>query len=159
MSCDCVNTITSIADEIISDLDNDSSLSTSYVATWVRNNVGKVNNMLGTSFELDENQEYTPCISQDVKDIIKHLYQCNYWSMQAKANLGASAWNVTELIEGDNKIRVASKTDNAKILTSMAKDCNAELLNIIKFYKTNHTLPSSLSSWNSPMDLYERTDD
>jgi hypothetical protein len=140
-------------------LDNDSSLSTSYVATWIRNNVGKVNNLVGTSFDLDENLEYTPCINQSIKDIIKHLYVCHYWSMQAKANFGASAFDITELREGDNTIRLSNKTDNAKIFSSMAKDCNVELMNIIKFYKANSVLPASLSSFNSPMYLYSRTED
>lgn len=159
MSCDCINTATSIAEEIVMDLDNDSSLSVSYITSWIRNNVGKVNNMLGVSFELDNNLEYTPCIDNNVKDIIKNMYICHYYNLQAKSNLGASAFDVIEVRDGDSVGRVANKTDKAKVLATIAKQCSEDLAEVIKFYKANRCLPMSISSATTSMYLFSRDDD
>jgi hypothetical protein len=159
MSCDCINTVTSIADEIISDLDNDSSLSTSYVATWVRNNVGKVNNLIGTSFDLDENLEYTPCVDQNIKDIIKWLFICQYYKNAAKSNLGASAYDWSEVREGDSVVRRVSKNEIAKTFLQLSSQCSEDLKDLIKYYKVNSCLPASMSSATTNMFLYNRVDD
>lgn len=159
MSCDCVNTVISIASELINDLDNDSSLSASYISSWLRSNIGKLNNLISTSFELDNSMEFTPCMDDNQKDIYKDVFFCHYWSLQAKANLGAAAYSLIEVAEGDSKVRVASKTDNAKVFAGLVKDCQSNLKDMARFYKLNKCLPKSISSATTNMYLYSREND
>jgi hypothetical protein len=159
MSCNCTNDVTTVAGELLNDLDNDSSLTVSYLSTWLQNNVGLLNNLIGTEIEIDENSEFSPCLTDDQKVLLKGLYICHYWSQQAKANLGASAYTPLEVRDGDRMGRFASKTDNAKIFTTMAKDCNTNLLLMVKSYKQGQVIPMSMSAHDTNMYLYPRIDD
>lgn len=153
------NEINTIAQEIISDLDNDSSLSLSYVSTWLRNNIGKLNNAIGTSFVLNDSLELSPCIDNDQKDIFKWLFTCSFYRNQSKKNLGATSYDWVSIEEGDSKIRRVSKNDIAKTLMALSKDCEESLKQIIMYYKTNKALPRSLSSYNSPDWKFARVSD
>lgn len=153
------NTVTDIAQEIISDMDNDSSLSISYISTWLRDNIGKLNNSIGASFKINELLEFTPCINNDEKDIFKWLFICQYYANQAKNNLGASMYDWSEIKEADSVVRRVSKNEIAKTYLQLSSQCKESLKQIILYYKTNRALPRSLSSYNSPMWKYDRVND
>lgn len=159
MSCDCANTITSIAGELIDDLNNDSSLSASYLSSWLRNNIGKLNNVIGTSFTIGSDDEITPCINDDQKDIFKQLYICWYYQFKANSNLGASGYEVLEVRDGDSVVKVASKTEIAKTYLTIAKTCNENITFLIKYYNKYRALPKSMSAFDTNQYLYSRQDD
>ncbi len=163
MSTDCTsnypNTISDIAQEIISDLNTDTSLSIAYLSTWIRDNIGKLNNAIGSSICIGENLEFVPCITNDQKDILKWFFTCKYYANLARANLGAAAYDWVEMREGDTVIRTVSKNEIAKTYAQLASQCETSLKEIIKFYRMNHALPKSMSAWDSPMWLYPRVND
>jgi hypothetical protein len=157
MSCNCTNDVTTVAGELLNDLDNDSSLTVSYLSTWLQNNVGLLNNLIGTEIEIDENSEFSPCLTDDQKVILKNLYICHYYAQQAKANLGASGWIKVE--EGDNRVTKTSPTENAKVFFNLAKECNANILQIVKSYKQGQSIPTSMSAHDTNQYLYPRVND
>lgn len=152
------NTVESIADEIILDLDNDASLSSSYVQQWLMGNIGKLNNAIGGSITVDCS-EFNPLPNDDQKDILKWSFICNYYSNLAKNSLGAAAWDFSEVSEGDSTIRKASRNEIAKSYNEMAKQCKLSLKETIQYYKTNNSLPRSLSSFDTNQWLYSRVSD
>ena len=153
-------TLAAIAAEIQNELSEDSSLSVLYLTTWLRDNIGRLNAAIGTSFKIDvDTLEISENLSEDQKVIFKSIYYCQYYSNMANKNLGATGFAWVSIEEGDSKIRRASKTDIAKAFIGMAKDCQENLNKMIFYYKMNKALPSSLSSWNSPMWQYPRISD
>ncbi len=161
MPCDpnYPNTVADVAQEIINDLDADSSLSVSYVSTWLRDNVGKLNNAVGSNIVIGEDLEFSPCLSNDEKDIFKWLFTCRYYANLVKNNLGAAAYDWSEMREGDSVIRKVSVNEIAKTYALLAKQCEDSLKEMIKFYRMNKALPRSQSSFNTNMWLFNRTPD
>ena len=154
------NNISTISLEIHSELSDDSSLSISYIAGWLRDNVGNLNNAIGTSFNIDGTTlDLDSVITEDQKSIFKSLFYCKYYNNMANKNLGASGFDWIAIDEADSKIRRASKTDIAKVFLSIAKDCNENLNKMIFYYKNNKALPRSSSSWSSPMIQFRRVND
>mgnify|MGYP003436807382 FL=1 len=158
---DCNNlTLAAIAAEIKNELSEDSSLSISYLTTWLRDNIGRLNTLIGTCYTIDsETLEISDNLTEDQKTIFKSVFYCHYYSNMANKDLGASGFAWTAIDEADTKIRRASKTDIAKTFILLSKDCNENLNKMVFYYKTNKALPRSLSSWNSPVFLYSRVDD
>lgn len=158
---DCNNlTLAAIAAEIKNELSEDSSLTIIYLTTWLRDNIGRLNNAVNTSYTVDvDTLELSGNLTEDQKVIFKNIYFCQYYSNMANKNLGATGFAWVSIEEGDSKIRRASKTDIAKAFMGMAKDCQENLNKMIFYYKMNKALPSSLSSWNSPMLQYGRVND
>jgi len=156
----CVNTIAAIATEILSDLENDASLSSAFIETWLTNNIGGLNIAINTGYSIStDGEEYVPCMEDTQKSIYKWMFMCYYWNLLARRNLGATGYDWSEITEADSRIRRVSKNEIAKNYMSIAKDCMASLKEIIKYYKLNQCLPSSMSSWNSPTTLYPRVND
>jgi len=155
--CPCspyVNTVNDIAAEIISDLDGQADLSQSYLVAWLRNNIGALNNAIGSCFTLTDSLEFIPCIDNNQKDILKWMFNCHYYNLQGRRFIGASGWETNSWVsieEGDSKIRRVSPNDIAKTYFNLAKDCKESLNSSILFYRTNGAMPQSLSSWNSPV--------
>ena len=154
-----INTVADMAAEIISDMGNDSSLSVAYLSSWLRNNIGKLNNAIGSAIDINDNLEFYPSITNDQKDIFKWMFICQHYSNQARANLGAGAYDWSEIVEFDSRIRRVSKNEIAKTFLQLSSQCSESLKQIILYYKTNKALPLSLSSWNSLSLLYPRSDD
>jgi len=152
------NSVADIAAEIKFDLDNDSSLSEAYIASWLRGAIGQLNNSIGTSYVIDENLEFSPCISNEAKDIFKWLFICRYYDIQAKSQLGASAYSWTEVRENDTVFRRVSNNEIAKTFLQLSKQCKESLSQIIRYYKTNRALPVSLSSATSPQTVTTRNE-
>ena len=153
------NTVADIASEIKLDIESDSTLTESYIATWIRNNIGMLNNAIGTCYIIDENLELSPCINNDEKDILKWLFLCRYYDRQANQNLGASAYSWTRMEEGDSKFQRVSNNEVAKTFLQLSKQCKESLATITNFYKRNRALPTSLSSATSPQTMLVRVAD
>ena len=156
------NTVVSVATEIILDLDNDSSLSSSFVQSWLIGNVGKLNNAIGSAIEIvtvATVSEFSPLPTDDQKDIFKWLFQCQYFSNLAKNSLGAAAFDWISLSEGDSSVKRVSKNDLAKSYSELLKQCRASLNEMIKHYRMNWALPRSKSAYDSNAYLYSRLSD
>ena len=152
------NTIQNIADEIIVDLDNDSSLSSSFVQQYLIGNIGKLNNAIGSNIIVDCSG-FNPLPTDDEKDILKFFFICQYYANLAKNSLGAAAFSFISVKESDTEIRTVSKNDLAKSYNEMSKQCKESLKETIKFYRQNKALPRSASAYDSNSWLYSRIKD
>ena len=80
------NTVTSVSQEIYEELGDTSSTSIAAIASWVRRNIGGLNNLLNTSFIIQENNnfEIAPDLSDIEKYIFKKMYSIYYFDLKIK---------------------------------------------------------------------------
>jgi hypothetical protein len=79
-------------------------------------------------------------MTQNVSGIYTEMYYCYYYNKQANKNLGASAYDWTE-IQGDEQgtIRKVSKNEIAKTFRSLSKDCRENLDKLTDWYAENES--------------------
>jgi hypothetical protein len=111
-----------------------SGVTTGSVVSWLENNVGKLN------LALKENFYYItgiilPEMNVPATEVYTKMYECNYLTKQAReaSYLGISDWVEIEGAD-QGKIRKVSKTEAAKELRGLSKDCKEELASMIKGY-------------------------
>jgi len=112
----------------------DTTTPTGSVVSWLKNNLGQLNLRLEEEFVLSGDC-IEPEMSQNVSGIYTEMYYCYYYNRQATKNLGASAYDWTE-IAGDEQgtIRKVSKNEVAKTYRLLAKDCNENLDKLTDWY-------------------------
>ena len=72
--------VVDISDEINFELNSPSDISISFISFWLRRNVGKLNNLIGTTFTITTDSPFnlSSALSEEQKDIYKHLFKI-YW--------------------------------------------------------------------------------
>jgi hypothetical protein len=132
----CSGELTNWAGLILESLD-DSITPTGSVVTWLKSNLGYLNLRLGEEFVLSGDC-IVPDMSQNVSGIYTESYYCYYYNKQANKNLGASAYDWTEIV-GDEQgtIRRVSKNEVAKTFRLLSKDCKENLEILTRWYADN----------------------
>ena len=126
------------ADRLLDSLD-ETGIPNSWVVTWFQNNLYKLNSALGTGFITNSSGYIEPDMNQFESGIYEQQYFCQYYKKKANANLGASAWDWTEIRgEDQGSIRKVSKNEVAKTYMQMSKDCELSLSQLIEWYQSNN---------------------
>lgn len=112
----------------------DTTTPTGSVVSWLKNNLGQLNLRLGEGFALSGDC-IEPEMSQNVSGIYTEMYYCYYYNKQAVKNLGAAAYDWTEIV-GDEQgtIRRVSKNEVAKTYRLLSKDCKENLDKLTSWY-------------------------
>lgn len=114
------------------------------ICSYIRYNIGDLNNLLGTSFTLnvdnleiyDENQNE---ISPQAMMIYKYLYLLSYYARQIRANLGSGGATITLSYQSDGgAIRTVDKTAVAKVYQQLRKDVEEKMKELVNKYKLGH---------------------
>ena len=143
-----------IASGIFSDLDSPSNLSVISISSWVRNNIGTLNNYIFTDFVTPTggvDQIYssgTPTIYLEEREgsILKQMYSVKYFERMMQSNLGAASVSVLMELESDGgKIKTVNKNELSKTWLSAKKEAQTELKDLIHYYKMNKSLPRGIS--------------
>ena len=134
-------TLADIADEIYLELDEPTDVSSPSITFWLTSNIGKLNNLLGTSFEIVAS-EAVPELNEQQKSIYKILYFIHYYKRQVNSNLGAAGYAaIAEVKEGNRTVRRTNKTEVAKNYRSVVADYNDDLMQQLMAYKMNQCTP------------------
>jgi hypothetical protein len=141
-----------IANEIFVELEEPEDNSIPQIVYWLSSNIGKLNILLSTDIIIED--DYTLEINVSEKEIFKTLYHVNYLSKLVKSNLGAAAYDWSELVEGDSRVRRVSKNELAKNYYSMKKDLQTEVEDLVFYYKQNQCLPESYSAYTDILQYY-----
>ena len=142
-----------IATEIKSENDVTSSIGLSFIESWVLNNIGTLNNLIGTTFSINDAYEITPNLAEEEKSIYKKLFEIYYYDKLIRTNLGSSSFDVVqEVTEGDNKIKLVSRTDIAKVYADMRKTSQSDLKSLVDKYKQHSVAPLSVDGVESTID-------
>ena len=73
----------------------------------------------------------------------KILYLIKHYSSKIKANLGASAYDWSELSEGDSKVRRVSRNEVAKTYKQVRDSFDVELMRLVNRYNKRQSSPVS----------------
>lgn len=140
--------VVDIADEIYRELDRPSDLAIAPISFWVRTNLGGLNNLINTTFEVEDN------LALEIKDadgveitqhesaILKRMYLVHYYDGKVRANLGAASTDaVVELASDGSRIRKINKNDQSKTYYTARLQLVNELNMMINGYKTKGSAP------------------
>lgn len=158
--------VASIADEIYRELGEPSSLSISPITFWVRTNIGDLNNMINTSYEISiEDYEITPQIGVNEVAILKQMYNVHYYDVQLRATLiNATTDAVVELESDGSRIRKVNKSELGKTWLAFRKNAYEQLLEMISRYKLGQAHPVQVAGddtiegqYNAGYEHFNRT--
>ena len=119
---------------------DDTTTTTGSVVCFLENNLGKLNAVLGTCFTITgASGDYVhPCMSNIESGILTEYYICHSYQKLIRANIGAASCEVLSIEHEDGgKMRIASKTEKAKVARLAYKDCCECLDDLIKWYKSS----------------------
>jgi hypothetical protein len=140
MSCLSPSTLSQF---IYFDLGEPSGISVGTIDYWINNSIGNLNTYLGENHNIVSG-EITPGLNIAESGIMSQMYQVRYYKTQASNHLGASAYDWSELSEGDSKIRRVSKNEVSKTFIQLAKDGKEALDRSIQLYRTNAAMPTTI---------------
>ena len=139
--------VVDISDEVNFELNSPSDISISFISFWLRRNVGKLNNLIGTTFTIttDSPFNFSSALSEEQKDIYKHLFKIYYWQKKINDNLGASNFDVVQEVTSDGAtIRVVNKNTIALTYIQLRNQEIEALKNMVNGYKLGSFDPLSV---------------
>jgi|GEM_PF-5008470 len=132
-----------LAQFIYFDLGEPSGISTGTISYWIDNSIGYLNNILAESHNIISGN-IDPGFNIAESGIMNQMYKVRYYNNQATNRLGASAYDWSELHEGDSMVRRVSKNEIAKTYLQLAREEKTLLDEAILFYRTNMAMPKSI---------------
>lgn len=119
--------------QILESLD-DTTTPTGSVVSWLKSNLGQLNLRINSGYYVSGDC-IVPDMDQNISGLYTEMYYCYYFSKQANKNLGASAYDWTEIVgEEQGSIRKVSKNEVAKTYRLLAKDCQENLQKLTDWY-------------------------
>ncbi len=154
---------------IIDDLGDTTNLSIPLVATYLRNNIGKLNDFLNTDYIIQPNTlEIVSAADNSVEiglmesAIFAQLYEVYYFQRRANATLGAAAIDtVIEYQSDGGAIRMIDRNQIAKTYAQLRKDAQDilnKMINRYKFYTTHavQIIGDDLIAHERPLQYFRR---
>ena len=137
-------TLEDLADVIYAELGSPTSPDTTAIEYWLENNYGALNIAIGSSFVLNESgDDLVPELSIEEANIYEAMYFCRFYGRQITSNLGAAAYDWSEVSEDGDRIRRVSKNEIAKSYKSLRDSVCSELAAIIKAHNAAQNTPVS----------------
>ena len=146
-----------LAGYTIEQLGSPSGLLTGQVVDYFKYNIGQLNGLIQSSY-IPSGEFVSPELDYAGSGFYSQLYICNYYTKQINANLGVSAYDWSEIKEGDSFVRRVSKNEIAKTYRGLAADCQATLRDASMQYRVTRALPQSLVSEHLDLIRYNRLD-
>lgn len=113
------------------------------ILSWLQNHIGDLNNLIGTNYHIigtDTDVE----LGNDEASIFALIYLMNYYQRQQKINLGASAYDWSEVVEADTRVRRVSKNEIAKNYRLLSNDLRDNMNKMVEYYKKFKCIPASI---------------
>ena len=126
------------ADEINFELNSPFDISISFISFWLRRNIGKLNNLIGTTFTIttDSPYNFSTALSEEQKDIYKHLFKIYYWQKKINDNLGSSSFDIVQEVTSDSAtVRMVNKNEISKTYLQLRNQEIEALKNMVNGYK------------------------
>lgn len=112
-----------------------SGVTTGSVVCWLENNVGVLNLSLQTTGYYATGNQILPSMDINTMAIYTQMYECYYLSKEARlsAQLGYDDW-VEINGQDQGSIRKVSKSELSKNFSTLAKDCQLRLSDLLNWY-------------------------
>ena len=132
--------ITEVAEEIHKELEEPANPSVNQIFYWLSYNAGKLNNKISTFYELvDEN--YSPQLGTDEKDILKALYYQYYYTDLSRKSLTNSQGAILSLRDDVSAVSFTNSKEIARVYRETAKDYENQAYALANLYKHNRSGP------------------
>ena len=117
------------------------------ILTYLIAHIGDLNNLISTSYTISGN-DASPELGLDEAAIFAAIYMMNYYQRQVQSNLGASAFDVLEVSEGDSRVRVMNRNELSKTYLQLKNQTKDNLTQMVESYRRWKCVPASIySSW------------
>jgi hypothetical protein len=138
--------ISEIAINILDDLGNPSGVTFEYVTGWLDSNIGRLNNIINSSFESsgDYFTETGILTTNDEEVILKDIFLERYYQRKATENLGATSYDWISITNEDGSIRRVTKSDLAKQYSALSRDARDRVKDNAKEYKISKSRPMQI---------------
>lgn len=127
------------------DLNESKETSVTKILTWLIAHIGELNTRLAARICIVGN-DCQPQLRPAQAAIFGMLFLYNYYLRLVRENLGAAAFSVLEVQEGDSSVRLVNRNEIAKTYRGLAQDTLANLNKLCLEYKQNVTLPASINN-------------
>ncbi len=147
--------VVDLAEDIFLNLSSPSNLSVSFVAYWIRANVGKINNLILTDFVIDDTTlEFTSPsnipLSYDVGAIFVKSFEIYNLDKLIRDNIGVVFGGQAMSVESDGgKVNLVNPHVVSRLFLDMKKELIKELQILTNGFKINRSNPSSISGEDS----------
>lgn len=133
-----IDPILTIAQNTYDELDNPTDTSITAIASWMRNNLGRLNTAINTVFVLNSDLSVSPDIDLEAQNILTKMYLIRYYDKQIRSNLGASAIDPVRRVSSDGfTVEKLVTSDFAKIWNESKKTLIEDLDKAIRDYRVN----------------------
>lgn len=141
------NTVTSVSQEIYEELGDTSSTSIAAIASWVRRNIGGLNNLLNTSFIIQENNnfEIAPDLSDIEKYIFKKMYSIYYFDLKIKNTGSLIDTDFISIKDDFGSVQKINSNEILKSFYSIRKQDYEELRDLVNRYRSNNSGPRQVA--------------
>jgi hypothetical protein len=113
------------------------------ILEWLKNHIGDLNNLIATNYHIIGNDTDIE-LGNDEASIFGMIYLMNYYQRQQKVNLGASAYDWSEVVEADTRVRRVSRNEIAKNYRLLANDLRDNMNKMVEYYKKFKCIPASI---------------
>lgn len=149
--------VSGIASGIYEDLGNPSDISVASISSWIKNNIGLVNNKIFTNYEItgdlfiDNN-----CPDDEEKVLINEAYNTYYYGKLITSNLGAAGFTTVQEVDSDGaKVKMVNKTELAKVYKDLKKQSQENFDNLVSIYRFNKGRPKAVHGDDTESELYK----
>jgi len=113
----------------------ESGISPSSVAVWLRGNLGKLNLAINGSYYLSGDC-ILPEFSTNISGIYESIFECDYLRKKSVSLINTGGGLDWSELNGDGQgtIRRVSKNEQIKTLRTMSQDCQERLNQLIEWY-------------------------
>jgi hypothetical protein len=135
------------SDTFLLELEEDSTVSIASINQWYRANIGSLNNLIHTSYEVsppayeivnaDDGEE----IGVNESAIYKCLYLRSFFSRKVNSFLGAAAIDVIQVQQDGINIRGYDRNQLSKTYLELKKQNEENLKQLLNNYKYNRATP------------------
>lgn len=150
-------------------IDSTAGYSLSYSSGWVLapQNLGKLNNLIDTDFELIcltgsgsfvTGYQISPCMDQAEQGIYAKLREYEFYNTQSRWAMsgvgGLSANSFTNIKEWNRSISVTPRVEIVKQFRELAREAKEDLQYLVKYYLKYHAIPASVDGSDTLIGYY-----
>ena len=147
------------ASGIYENLGNPSNTSVAFISGWLGSNIGQLNISIESAYtSIPASGIILPALGVDEVSVYEQMFNQKFYTQAANSNLGASAYDWSEITEEGSTVRRVSKNEIAKTYLSLAKESKDQVIKLTHLYRKNKAKPVSVtgnddvflySAWNS----------
>lgn len=132
------------------ELQEDSSTNSVSIMYWLRANIGTLNNILGTNYQINQNtlepNNDGGCIlGTEEGSIFKYLYLISFYERQFKAFCGTGGTTIVEQASSDGgTLRFVDKSKIAQLYMQLRKDTENTLNRLVNKYRFRNQNPQQV---------------